>query len=409
MECMDMSETQTGLSFWTKIFKIVIPLMIIAAGGAAWSYFKATTPEMKRSAPRRHISVVEVRTARQSNARTNISAMGSVTASREVTLKAQVSGVVLSANDQFVPGGLIPKGTVLLSLDPADYEVKVKKAQSALSNAQAALVIEQGNQNIAREELRLLSELSTDTVSHTDLALRKPQLRQARADIDSAKADLRQAALNLNRTVVKAPFNAMIIERNVNVGAYVGTQESLVSLVGTDAFWIKALVSLDQLAYIDLEYPGGCPVEIRSQAGKGHWKGRVIKVSGKLNETSRMATVIVAIADPLGIKKAEPGPRLMIDDYVTAEITGRELNNVIELPRAALKDENTVWINNNDALDIRKVTLAWKSTHKIYVQTGVTPGEQVVMSDLSTPVQGMALKATATKAAAALADTTMER
>ncbi len=408
MECIEMSENKVGLSFWTKVFKIIIPLVAIVAGGAAWSYFKTTAPVMKRSAPQRHVSVVEVQTAGQRNARSVISAMGTVAASREVTLKAQVSGVVLSVNDQFVPGGLMAKGTVLLALDPSDYEVEVKKAQSALANARAAQVIEQGSQNIAREELRLLSEISSETVTHTDLALRKPQLLQAQADVTSAEADLRQAMLNLSRTEIQAPFNAMIIERNVNVGAYVGSQESLVTLVGTDEFWIKAMVSLDRLAFIDLDYPGGCPVSIRSQAGKGHWEGRVIHVSGKLNDTSRMATVIVAVTDPLGKTETGAGPRLMIDDYVFAEITGRELANVIELPRAALKDDNTVWINHNNALDIRKVTLAWKSPDKIYLQTGVSPGEQVVMSELSTPVQGMPLRA-ATSTAVSLADTTAQR
>ena len=84
----------------------------------------------------------------------------------------------------------------------------------------------------------------------------------------------------------------------------------------------------------------------------------------------------------------------MIDDYVHVDITGRELGDVIELPRTALQDNNTVWVNRDDTLDIREVTLAWKSTDKVYLQSGVSVGEQVVLSDLATPVQGMPLKTT---------------
>lgn len=399
-----MVENNSNSSFWAKVVKAMLPLTLIIAGGVAWSYFKVTAPVMQRSTPQRQVAVVDVRMATTGDARTLVTAMGTVAAAREVTLKAQVAGVVQSVGSAYLPGGRIDKGAELLSLDPADYQVAVKKAQSALANAQAALAIEQGSQNIAREELHLLAEMSGDTVAQTDLALRKPQLQQAQADVASAEADLRQAMLDLNRTVVRAPFNAMVVERNVNVGTYVGAQESLVTLVGTDEFWVEAVVSLAQLALIDMDYPGGCPVTVRSQAGGGQWAGHVVQVAGKLNETSRMATVIIAVKNPLGTAENPSAARLMIDDYVFADITGRELTDVIELPRAALQDDNTVWIDSGDTLDIRKVTLAWKSTDKVYLQSGVAAGEQVVMSSLAAPVQGMPLK-TADAASQAAADT----
>jgi len=279
--------------------------------------------------------------------------------------------------------------------------VAVQKAQSALATAKAALAIEQGSQTIAREELALMSVLSSEGVSQTDLALRKPQLEQARADVTSAEADLRQAMLDLNRTVVRAPFNAMVVERNVNVGTYAGVQDSLATLVGTDEFWIEAVVSLDQLALIDLHYPGGCPVTIRSQVGTGTWTGYVVQVAGKLSESSRMATVIVSVKNPLGTIERPSAVHLMIDDYVNVEIAGRELTNVIELPRAVMQDGKRVWVYDDGTLDIRKVTLVWKSTDAVYLDTGVRAGEKVVTSALATPVQGMALKIADAQPAAA--------
>ncbi len=105
-----------------------------------------------------------------------------------------------------------------------------------------------------------------------------------------------------------------------------------------------------------------------------------------------MATVIVAVKDPLGTAKNPSAARLMIDDYVQVDITGRTLEGVIELPRAALKDGNRIWVNHNNTLDIRDVALVWKSTDKVYLENGVVSGERVVMSSLSTPVQGMPLE-----------------
>ncbi len=383
-----MSENKKISSFIARSIQVLIPVMLIVAGGAAWSYFTSTVPVMKKSPPKREVFVVDVQRVHRKDARTVVSAMGTVVPAREVTVKAQVSGVVRDVSDRYVPGGRMKKGENLLMLDPTDYEVAVMKAKSALADAKASLAIEQGSQNIAREELKLFSELSAETVVEKDLALRKPQLLQAQAAVESAEADLRQAMLNLNRTMVKAPFNAMIVSRSVDVGAYVGSQESLATLVGTDAFWIEAVVPLDQLSLIDLDAPGGCTAVIRSQSGGGTWDARVVQIAGKLNESSRMATVILSVANPLERGRTP----LMIDDYVYADITGRALTDVIELPRAALQDDDTVWINHESALDIRKVTVAWKNADKVFLLNGVQSGELVVVSNLSTPVPGMALK-----------------
>nr|WP_321402117.1 efflux RND transporter periplasmic adaptor subunit [uncultured Desulfobacter sp.] len=380
------------LTFFGKTIRALIPLMLIIGGGVAWSYFKATAPVMKKAEPQRQVTLVETQTAVSQNLSATVSAMGTVTAAREVTLKAQVTGTVQSVCDNFVPGSFVAKGKTVLTLDPADYQVAKKKAQSALANAKAALAIEQGSQNIAKEELRVLSEITVQKVNQTDLALRKPQLAQAMAAVTSAQADLTQADLNLSRTRIVAPFNAMILERSVNVGTYVGVQDSLVSLVGTDEFWIEAVVPLDEIPFLDMDTPGGCPVRIRSQAGTGTWDGRVIQVTGQLSDTSRMAQVLVGVKNPLGTLNHPSSVPLMIDDYVYVDITGRTLEDVMALPRTALKDDNTLWVNQNNTLDIRKVTLAWKDETNVYIQKGISPGDQVVVSDLSTPVQGMALK-----------------
>lgn len=388
-----MTEVQKNTPFIAKVAKFAIPMMLIVAGGVAFAYFKATAPTIERVPPQRSAAVVQVMPVAESETRTVVTAMGTVVPSREVTLKSRVSGEIRSVANQFVPGGRIAKGEVLLSLDPSDIEVEVSKAESALAEARAALAIEQGSQTIAREEIRLLSEMSADGVAETDLALRKPQLQQAQAAVASAEADLRKARLDLERTVVRAPFNALIIDRSVNVGTYVSAQDTLATLVGTDEFWVEAVVPLDQLSLIDLHHEGGCPAQIQSQSGGGgRWQGRVVRIAGKLNETSRMATVIVAVAEPLEPLNDSVAARLMIDDYVFVEIAGRSLTNVIELPRSALQDGNTVWVFGDNRLDIRSVSLAWKNADTVFIQSGLSPGEQVVVSELSSPVQGMALK-----------------
>lgn len=380
------------LTFFGKILRALLPLLLILGGGAAWSYFKTTAPVMEKARPQRAVTTVETMAAGLSDVRVRIRAMGTVTGARSVTLKAQVAGEVLSVSDHFMPGSLVKKGETLVNLDPADYDVSVRKAQSALAEARAALAIEEGSQTIAREELRLLTQISTDRVDQTDLALRKPQLAQAQAGIASARADLDQARLNLKRTVITAPFNAMILERSVNEGAYVGAQTELVTLVGTDTFWVEAMVPLDQLAFMDMNRPGGSPARITSQTGPGTWEGRVIQVTGQVNDTGRMATVILAVQNPLGTRDHPAATPLMLSDYVRVAITGKTLEGVVALPRSALQDNNTLWINRDNRLDIRKVSPAWKDEDQVYLASGVAPGEEIITTGLAVPVQGMPLK-----------------
>lgn len=381
------------------IMKIAIPVVIIAAGGVALAYFKNTGPRIKRERPKPRVAVVEVLSARRGQATPTIQAMGTVMASREVTLRARVSGEIQALSDEFAPGGHIAQGETVLELDPADYEVAVQKAKSALEKAQADLAIEQGNQTIAREELRLLSETPSDMVNETDLLLRKPQLRQARATVSSAQAELRQARLNLNRTSVRAPFNALVVQRNVNLGSQVNTQDTLATLVSTDEYWVEAMVPLDRLTALDLN----CPARVHSPAGGGTWQGRVIRVTGKLSDQSRMATVIVAIADPLGIGNQSGRPPLILADYVHVEIEGRPLASVIKMPRTALRDGNTVWVYRDGKLEIRTVQPAWKQNSQVYIRDGLSPGDPVIISDLTAPVNGMQLALSGEKDAKQLA------
>lgn len=374
-----------------RLTRIIVPLALLAVGGVAWAYFHATAPRMSKKPPSISVPMVKITQIATSDTPAVINAMGTVTAAREVTLKARVSGEVIGLSPKFFPGGRILRGERILRLDPADYEVELNKAQSELKKAQGDLAIEQGSQNIAREEMRLLTETGGETVAPTDLALRKPQLNQAQAAVASAEADLRKARLDLKRTVIKAPFNALITACDVNLGSFVNSQESLVTIVDTDTYWVEAVIPVDQLQHLDLGQKGGCPAVIRSQGGGGTWQGRAIRTTGKLSQTSRMATVIITVSDPLGLKSNGQSDPLMLDDYVSVEITGRTLKSVVELDRSILRDGDTVWIFNDGKLEIRPVSLVWKQGERVFVGSGLTSDDKIIVSDLSAAVDGMQL------------------
>ena len=375
-----------------RIIRIALPICLVLAGVIGFNYFKSQEVKMKRTPIEKQAALVETIPLTPGNFQTYVHAMGTVMPDRQVTLKAKVAGEVVFVSENFVQGGLMKKGEILLLVDDSDYLIEVKKVQSALDKALSDLAIEQGSQLIAREELKLLNQVSKTQMVQTDLALRKPQLDQANAVVKSARADLEKAVLNLSRTKIVVPFNALVLEKRVDSGSLVTVQGELATLVDVDAFLVETLVPPDRLAALNINEKTGSKADIRSQYSEESWQGTLVRTTGKISDKSRMAGVIICVKDPLGVNRQGGRPQLLLDDYVDVQIQGKFLENVFSIPRSILRDKNTVWIYQSGKLTIKQVSLAWKEEGRVFIRSGVLPGDEVITSDLPAPVNGMALQ-----------------
>jgi RND family efflux transporter MFP subunit len=379
-------------SFLALVLKIGLPLLIVAAGAASAYKLYDTRPVAKRTRPLEAAPLVRTMRAEATTMPVSVTATGTVRAAREIALKPRVAGRVEQMSPSFTPGGVLREGEMLLRLDESDFRLAVDEKKADVTKAEADLELEMGQQYVAREEWKhLLGEKTLKTA----LALRKPQLAQAQAALDAAKAAQQKAELDLTRTVVRAPFNALVTARNVDVGSQVSTADTLATLAGTDEYWIEISVPMDRLRWIDL--PGsnaerGSPATVSVAAGER--RGRVLRLLGELQSDSRMARVLVSVHDPL-LLAGTAGPaaaRLILGDYVSVAVQGREVQNAVRLPRSALRDDDTVWVVRDAALSIRKVHTVWKDRDDVFVDSGLAPGENVVVSNLSSPIEGMSLR-----------------
>lgn len=383
-------------SQYLKIFlKSMLVLTLLSSSVGTAAYFIATKPTPQKQKPQIRSLLVETLTAEKKSVRASISGMGTVVPSKRILLKAQVPGVVIAVSDQFIPGGYIAKGMEILRIDPRDYEIAVKKRESELSKAQADYELEQGQQAVAREEMNLLQDVSEEPVNQTYLALRKPQLNQAKAQMAIAESELALARLNLERTILKAPFNTLVVNRQVETGSSVSSQELLATIVSTDEYWIEVALPADQLSYIDPECKQDCTVDVFSQTGQGQWIGKVLDSMGIIDEDSRMAKKLIRVTNPLISKENTDVNPLMLGDYVRVEIKGRELGKMVSLPRKALRRGDMIWIADGEHLDIRNVEIAWKSTTEVYISSGISSGESIILSGIAMPVAGMPIEITA--------------
>ncbi len=375
-----------------SVVRKLLPLCLILIGIAGGFYLKSRQVKIQRTPPQKQAAIVETRQLTPGDFQGSVRVMGTVIPDREVVLKARVAGTVTFVSPDFVAGGRVKKGDTLLTIEASDYKIEVLKAQSALDKALAALAIEEGSQMIAKEELRLINEASSETIPVTDLALRKPQLVQARAALDSARADFEKARLNLERTRVTAPFNALVMEKNVEYGSFVSVQGTLCTLVDIDRFSVLAQVPPDRLDAFVIDERSGSSAIVYSRYSDQTWQGAVVRITGQMTGKSRMAGVIVQVADPMGKDRSEKDAPLLLNDHVDVQILGQWFENVYALPRTFLREDQSVWVYTDGKLDIRKVDVVWREASRVFVSSGISPDDQIITSNLPAPVNGMALQ-----------------
>lgn len=381
------------------VLRIVLPILIVAFSILIAVILVRTAPEPTKRPPGERVSIVDILKLTKSKDRIVLRTTGTVIPRRTVILQPRVSGPVVAVAPHFIPGGRFLAGEVVLEIERADYALAVTNRRAALAKAQFDLAVERGMQDVARHEweaMQRLNEKRTFTDADRELALREPHLHLAQGNMASAQALFAQAMLDLDRTSVRAPFNSLVRERYVNIGSQVSIQTSLAELVDTDAYWVRITLPAGQTRWVSVGDQDGRPgakVAISSVPGidlQGVWHGTVLRQLPDLEPAGRQAVFLVEVPNP--DKPAEGAGTLALGAYVRAAIEGPEIEGLFSIPRRALRDESTVWLMNAESrLDIRPVDILWKDDTRALVRNGLSEGEDLVLSDIVTPLKGMLL------------------
>ena len=394
----ERDDCQPERTIGQRVGALVAGLLIVAAaGGLLWLIF-STEPEAERvGASKKTAMLVEVTAVERGDFRPRIEAMGVVRPARDIVLRPRVAGEVVRVAERFAPGSLVERGALLLQLDPADYRAALAQRRAALRQAEAALHIEMGHQSAARQTYQMMDERLPE--ANEALVLREPQLASLQAEREAAQVALEQARRELGRTTIAAPFDAQVIERQVDLGSQVGPGDALGRLVGRRSYWIETSVPLARLRW--LEFPAadgerGAPVRIRERAAwpEGVFRrGHLYRLVGALADQTRMARVLVTVDDPLALEPERAGqPPLLIDTFVQVSIQGRRLEDVVRLELEHLRKNDTAWVMRDGALDIRSLQVVFRGARYAYVRDGLDAGERVVTTNLATVVQGAPLR-----------------
>ena len=373
--------------------KIVIPLLIIFLGVAgARVMIKGRQPPAKQVKEVRGV-LVKVITVAKSDVIVPVQATGTVSPCREVGIAAEVSGRVTAVNNLVAAGNFVKKDTLLFELQKVDYELALEKAKAEREKINLNLITLENQAEIARQEWQ---RLNPDREPHP-LTVYGPQLANERAQLQAVEASIRQAAINLQRTKVYAPFSGLIKEENIAMGQYVMAGSTVCLLVDSAAAEIKVPLPPESLTWLTIPNQGvnspGSAAVVSMKLGdkRATWHGRIVRSLGEVDPTTRMASVIVRVEDPYGLVKPHIFP-LINNAFVDIEFSGTTVQG-IEIPRAALRDSDTVWLLGSDNLLItRPVSIIRKLYDRVIIGQGLEPGERVVVSPLAGAADGMKLR-----------------
>ncbi len=394
-------KTSRFLKVVSFIFQLSLITLLVGATVVISRYWLLNRPTPERQKPRQEAVLVNTLPVALAERQVIVHAMGTVIPAVRIQLAARVSGQITEVSTNFVPGGIIKNNAKILQVDRDDYDLALEQQESNLVKAESEVRIEMGQQAVAKSEYELLTE--TIEAPDLELLLRKPQLAAKEAAVSIAESAVEKAKLDLERTAITAPFNAVVLTRSVEKGAYVSPGSGLATLAGTDAYWIEVSVPLNELPWITLpgsEDEQGSLARIYNPAAWGeasYRHGYVTKVLPDLEPQGRMARVLITGEDPLNLHAEDAAEQiLLLDSFVRVLIEGKTIPGIASISRTHLHEGNTVWIMTpENTLDIRPVSVTWSSQEEVYISGDILDGEALVTTDLASPVEGMLLRTAA--------------
>lgn len=380
-----------------RFAKVLLPILFLAVGGyGAWKLIR-TRPPVEVQEPEVIPPLVRVQRVTHRNIQFKVRAQGTVFAPTQSALVPEVSGRVTSVSQSLAQGAFFEAGEELLRIDPQDFELAVVRSKAEVARSEYRLEIELAEAEIARQEWQSLGQGEANP-----LLRRVPQLAEARANLESAKAALLQSERDLERTVIRAPFTGRVREKSVDLGQFVSRGATIARLYSVDFAEVRLPIPDEELAFLDL------PIRYRGESAKKkgprvrltarfagadrEWWGRIVRTEGEIDPRTRMVHAIARVEDPYGRSQPERPP-LAVGLFVQAEILGKHARNVVIVPRSALRGPDRILVlSDDDRLFQRRLRIVRNQGETVVVGDGLRVGERICLSPLDTFVEGMSVR-----------------
>jgi len=373
-----------------------LPVLVLIGAALGARAILSSAPEAERSEPAAARLSVEATVLAATRYSVMLDSRGTVRPSRRTALAPEVGGTVSALSDTFVTGGTFAAGEVLVQLDERDYRIALTRARANLAQAAAALAEQRAQAETARADWRALGRRGEPSA----LTLREPQTAAALAGRDASEAEVERARLDLARTRIVAPYDGRVLSREIDEGQFVARGTPLGVIYATEAVEVRLPVSVRQQVYLALpadrtgaaatDRPAGVEITLDGAVDTHRWQGELLRAEG-IDPDTQQLNVVARIEEPF----ADPAHPLRIGRHVRARITGRTLEGVFVLPRAALRGDGEVLVlEGGERLQRREVTLAWSDDEVAVVSAGLAAGDVLVLTPLASVADGTPVRAT---------------
>ena len=377
------------LWIWRAIV-FVLPILVIAGAIAAFMAMSALKPKPEEKEDVVKAIPVLTAIATQDDVTLKVNVQGEVQPRTEINIVPQVSGLITYMSPKFIEGGRFNKGDLLVRIEPAEFELRVTQARANVAQAETVISRETSEAAIARRDWEELGRSGQPT----PLTLREPQMAEAKAQLASAKARLAEAELQLARTSLYAPFTGRVTMRHVDQGEFVSAGTRLGEIYATNIMDVRLPMTHEELrrAGLSLGFEAtskapSIPVTLSANvAGQySEWQGRIVRTDSRFDSQTRVLYAYAEVRDPFG-SGASDGVPLAPGLFVNAAVEGQKLENVIVIPRSALRGEDKVYLAKDDTLSIKTVTVMSSSRDEAILESGIEVGDRVITS----PIRGVA-------------------
>ncbi len=350
----------------------------------------ATAPAPRQVEPEATATLIRVTEVTPRAVQLRVRSQGTVEPEIKSALIPEVSGRVKWVSSSLVAGGYFEANQTLIRIDDSDYRSALERARATHARAIA-------EEDHARFELSRRQKLvDQNLASQSDLESSRRTHRVAEAVLKDARVALDQARRDLLRTEIKAPYTGLVRSKSVDLGQYVQRGTAIAQIYASDSVEIRLPIADSQLAFLDvpLGQRGEIPeyhqaqVAISSQYGgqQYEWQGRLVRLEADIDAQTRMVNAVARIPNNV----VTP---LKVGLFVQAEIYGRQVDDVVILPRVALRNRHQVLVVDDDSrLRFRDVDILRFDGENIFVQAGLQAGDRVNLSPLQTVVDGMRVR-----------------
>jgi RND family efflux transporter MFP subunit len=353
------------------ILAIVIVVVMIS--------LKPEPPKKERIELGQIVDVIELKPM---TAKFEIKSQGTVRPRTSTALSAEVSGTIIEISPKFIAGGLFQKNEILMRIDPTNYTVDLQQAEALVKQRQiefngAAKLHEKGY----RTEVELAS---------------------AAAALATAKAGMVRAQKNLERTYIKLPYEGIVRSKESDLGQFVTIGTRLGATFSTTVAEIRLPLTDEDLMFLDLpDITDKTPtnnvigpsviLEATQKGEQNYWNAKIIRSEGVVDESNRVTFAVAQITDPYRLYT--DGSALPIGTFVAANIQGISVPNVYQVPRRVVRgSDQLIFVDNENNLDIRQVSIVNSDSNYVYVNKGVYEGDRVVITPIQAPVNGMTVR-----------------